>query len=311
MSWSLTTCMIEAGGPRRQQAAIRRADGSLVVPSQIANYDGLMAALEDRPDLAAELRDIDVDALQPVDAIETVPLRYPRKLLCVGANYRDHISEMGVERVPDGVEPYFFLVPPTTTMIASGHGVLIPDDPAYRVDWEAELALVIGRGGRDIAPADAVEHIAGYACFNDVTARGLLRRKVAVAPPFDFDWSLSKGQDTFCPIGPITPAWQVDDPSRLTIRCLVNGEVKQNGSTATMVTGIQEIVAAASRHFTLEPGDVIATGTPAGVGQSRGEQLADGDVVRVEIGGLAPLENRFVRRNDPERLRDDVVLRQP
>lgn len=311
MSWSLTTCLIDVEGSPRQQAAIRRADGRFVVPSLISTFDGLVSALEARPDLAVELQDVDVDALPPIDAIETVPLSYPRKVLCVGANYRDHISEMGVSQVPEGVDVYFFLVPPTTTLVASGHPVLIPDDPAYRIDWEAELAVVIGRGGRDIALADVPAHIAGYACFNDVTARGLLRRKAAVAPPFDFDWLLSKGQDTFCPIGPITPAWRVPDPSSLTIRCLVNGELKQDGSTSTMVAGVSEIVAAASRHFTLEPGDVIATGTPAGVGQSRGEQLVDGDVVRVEISGLAPLENRFVHRSESDGSHNDVVLHNP
>ena len=308
MSWTLTTCRTGAHGDGRRHAAIRRADGSLVVPELLAAYDGLVAALADWDRLEAELPGLDVDALEPIEGIETLSLEHPRKVLCVGANFRDHIAEMGVEDVPQGVQPYFFLVPPSTTLIPSGADVVIPADPSYRVDWEAELALVIGRGGRDIRAEDAPGHIAGFACFNDVTARGLLRRHVAVAAPFDFDWTTSKGQDTFCPIGSVSPAWMIEDPMDLTIRCLVNDEVKQDGRTSAMVTGINEIVAAASRHFTLEPGDVIATGTPAGVGQSRGEQLTQGDVVRVEITGLAPLENRVVFRGDRVERQDDDVL---
>lgn len=297
-TWSLTTCR-DGGGTTL--AAIRRADGTLVVPDPLREYPGLFAVLQDWDTLEPSLRAVDPDALQPVTATEELSLQHPRKLLCVGANYADHVAEMGVAEVPPGWSPYFFTVPPTTTMVGDGDPVAIPADPAMKIDWEAELAVIIGRGGRDIDPRRALGHVGGYACFNDITARGLLRREVALAPPFAFDWAGSKGLDTFCPTGPVTPAWQVEDPARLGIRCLVNGIVKQDGRTADMITGIADLIAAASRTWTLEPGDVIATGTPSGVGHTRGERLADGDTVRVEITGLAPLSNTVVARDQDGR----------
>ncbi|MER6977000.1 fumarylacetoacetate hydrolase family protein [Streptomyces carpinensis] len=300
-SWSLTTCQAGAAAPGSRVAAIRRADGRFVIPDVLRKYDGLLEALNDWDTVAPLLRDLEPDELEPANVVETLSLRHPRKLLCVGANHRDHVAEMGVQEIPDGTRPYFFTVPPTTTMVGDGEPILIPEGPALRVDWEAELAVVIGRGGRDIAPHEALHHVAGYACFNDITARGLLRREVALAAPFAWDWLGSKGLDTFCPIGAVTPAWQVPDPDDLTIRCLVNGVVKQEASTENLITGIAELVAAASASWTLEPGDVIATGTPAGVGQSRGEQLSAGDEVRVEITGLAPLHNP-VRHRSPSPL---------
>ncbi|GAA3676731.1 hypothetical protein GCM10023081_13770 [Arthrobacter ginkgonis] len=295
-SWSLTTCLPDPADPARRSAAIRRGDGSLAVPEVLRPYAGLIDAVADWDRLAPELRALDVAALEPVAGEELLSLGHPRKVLCVGANYRDHVAEMGVTEIPDGWEPYFFLVPPTTSLVGDGGEVLIPADPSYRVDWEAELAIVIGRGGRDIPAATALEHVAGYACFNDVTARGLLARRVTIAAPFAFDWTASKGLDNFSPLGAVTPSWLVPDPSDLGIRCLVNGEVKQDGSTADLIAGLAEIIAAASRLWTLEPGDVIATGTPAGVGHTRGERLVDGDVVRVEITGLAPLTNTVRER---------------
>lgn len=301
-SWSLTTYRTGPAGRAHEVAAIRRADGSVVVPDLLRPYAGLAAALDDWDALAPRLRDLDPSALAPVEGQQLLSIRHPRKVLCVGANYRDHIAEMGVGEIPEGWQPYFFLVPPTTALAADGEAVPIPADPAFAVDWEAELAVVIGRGGRDIQAEDALGHVAGYACFNDITARGLLRRKVSIAPPFQFDWSACKGQDGFSPLGAVTPAWQVGDLDRLGIRCLVNGVVKQDGTTANLITRIPEIIAAASRNWRLEPGDVIATGTPAGVGHSRGERLVDGDVVRVEITGLAPLSNT-IRERTPAKAR--------
>ncbi|MFE5702732.1 fumarylacetoacetate hydrolase family protein [Rhodococcus koreensis] len=296
MTWSLVTCRTGHGSNQSEIPAIRRADGRYVVPDILRAFAGLTEALDNWSQVEPALRAIDPDTLEPVDATEVLSVRYPRKLLCVGANYRDHIAEMGVTEIPEGCEPFFFTVPTTTTMIGDGEPITIPRDPAYRVDWEAELAIVIGTGGRDIDAADAGKHIAGYACFNDVTARGLLARKVTIAPPFTWDWAGSKGLDTFCPLGPVTPAWQIENAGDLEIRCTVNGVVKQKGSSANLLHGIETLVAAASRRWTLEPGDVIATGTPAGVGHTRGEQLTDGDLVRVDITGLAPLANPVVFR---------------
>jgi len=227
----------------------------------------------------------------PLDGTVLAPVRSPRKLICAGANYVDHLREMGIAELPPGMEPYFFLLPPTS-IAGPGDVVVIPADPGARVDWEAELAVVIGVPGRDIAERDALGHVAGYTIMNDVSARGYHGRSNPLAPPFAYDWLSSKGRDTFCPLGPaITPSWFVADPQDLPIRLWRNGELEQDGSTRDMIFGVRRLIAAASAVMTLEPGDVIATGTPAGVGVAQGKALADGDVVRVEIGGLGVLEN--------------------
>ena len=287
-SWSLLTARVDG----RYAAAIRRADATLVVPPLLSGYDGLAAMLADWEELTPALRELDMAALPPLTgATPVATVRYPRKLIGVGPNYHDHVAEMGAPPVPADAAPFFYFVPPSTTLIGDSEAILIPADPAMAVDWEAELAVVIGRRGREIAAQDAFSYIAGYACFNDITARGLMRKTEPLADPFTWDWASAKGLDTFCPMGPVTPAWFVPDPGALGIRCLVNGVVKQDSSTAKMIRNVPGLVAEASRFWTLEPGDVIATGTPAGVGHPRGEHLSDGDHVRVEITGLAPLDN--------------------
>lgn len=227
------------------------------------------------------------------------PLRYPRKVLCSGPNYRDHLAEMGQSDLGEGWTAYYFFKPPTTTLI----GPLDPIEVGEswmddRVDWEGELAVVISRGGRDISPAAAMGHIAGYAVANDISLRGPHRRDTPAAP-FVWDWVASKAADGSLPLGPgLVPSWQVADPHRLRIRTVVNGQIKQDGTTAGMVLGLPELVAHASRLVTLEPGDVIVTGTPAGVGAGRGEFLRPGDVVEVEIEGIGRLRNPVRLRRD-------------
>ncbi len=287
--WSLTTVSVDG----RLVAAVQRPDGTLAVPEQLSGYAGLAAALEDWERLEPVLRDLDPSELPELEGASAVaPIRYPRKILGGGPNYTDHMAEMapGMEP-PPGAAPFFYFVPPSTTMIGDGETVLIPSDPGASVDWEAELAVVIGRRGRDIAEEDAFFHVAGYACFNDVTARGWMVKKPPLGDPFAWDWATCKGLDTFCPMGAVTPAWLVPDPQALDMRCLVNGVVKQDSSTKNMINGVAKLIAEASKNWTLEPGDVLNTGTPAGVGFKRGERLTDGDEVRVEISGLAPLTN--------------------
>ena len=290
INWSLLT--VRVGDT--DVAAVRLSDGTLVVPDVLRPYAGAKAVLEDWPDIEPDLRQLDPTGLPELTGSRpTATIRYPNKQLGMGPNYFDHVAEMGSPPPPEGAPPFFYCVPPTTTMIGSGQEVLIPADPAALPDWEAELALVIGRGGRNIDESSALDHVAGYAGFNDVSARGLMRRANPLAEPFTFDWVACKGLDTFCPMGAMTPAWMVPDPQALSIRLTVNGVVKQDSSTSQMICSIAGIVAAASRFWTLEPGDVISTGTPAGVGHGRGEYLADGDEVRVEIGELPPLVNRI------------------
>ncbi len=223
------------------------------------------------------------------------PLTYPGKVLCAGANYWDHIKEMGIERPAELGDPFFFLKPPTTTVTGPGDAVPLPGYPGARVDWEAELAVVIGRAGRNLAPEQALDHVAGYLVANDISARDRLTSALPVAEPFTYDWLGHKGQDGFCPLGPgMVPAWQIPDPQDLRIRLSVNGVVKQDSSTAQMMVPVPEVIAAASRLTRLEPGDVILTGTPAGCGVPRGEFLAAGDVMVVEIERIGRLENEVV-----------------
>ena len=213
-------------------------------------------------------------------------------MICSGVNYRRHMREMGGEIPADGWRPFFFLKAPTTSVIGPHDPIVVRDAARARYDWEAELAVIIGTAGRDIDTERALAHVAGYCVANDVTARGYHRRDVVPADAFAYDWFAAKSMEGSLPLGPgLTPAFLVRDPQDLRLRLWVNGELQQDESTADMVSPVAELVAAASQVVTLEPGDVIVTGTPSGVGAGRGRYLRGGDVVRVTIDGLGTLEN--------------------
>ncbi|NNF59616.1 MAG: fumarylacetoacetate hydrolase family protein [Rhodothermaceae bacterium] len=201
----------------------------------------------------------------------------PGKLLCIGRNYAAHVREMGdVADLP--AEPVVFLKP-STALLPSGGTVALPRQSAD-VHHELELVAVIGTGGRHIAEADALGHVAAYALGLDLTARDLQARAKANKGP----WSVAKGFDTFAPLGPLTPAEQVGDPQALTITLTINGEVRQQGTTDHMIFPVARLVSYLSSVFTLEPGDLIYTGTPEGVGP-----LHDGDRLEATGTGLEPL----------------------
>jgi 2-keto-4-pentenoate hydratase/2-oxohepta-3-ene-1,7-dioic acid hydratase in catechol pathway len=205
----------------------------------------------------------------------------PPKIICVGLNYRDHAEETGAElpRAP------LLFAKWGNTLIGHGDPIVLPPE-SREVDYEAELGVVIGTGGRHIAEARALEHVRGYICVNDVSARDLQFA--------DGQWTRGKSPDTFCPVGPrLVPREEIDDPQALAIRCILNGETMQDSSTANMIFSVAEIIAYVSRTVTLEPGDLIATGTPAGVGVFRDPKvlLKDGDEVTVEVEGLGALTN--------------------
>ena len=252
-----------------------------------------LALIEESARWTQRLRGLTIDELDVVpDADLIAPLTYPRKLLCAGANYYDHAAEMGTDRPDPAESPFFFLKPPTTTIVGTGAVIAIARLDEADLDWEAELAVVIADRCNDLTPEQVPAHIFGYAVANDLSARGFFPRPNPVAPPFAFDWLRHKALDGSCPIGPgIVPAWQIADPQALSISLSVNGVSKQNSSTSEMVIGIYELVSAVSCTLTLEPGDVILTGTPAGVGTPRKDFLTDGDVVVTEIEGLGRLEN--------------------
>ena len=224
----------------------------------------------------------------PYDAF-LAPVERPLHLLCIGTNYRDHIAEMGIPTDPE--YPYAFLKPITTIAAPSGP-VTLPAVSAM-VDWEAELGVVIGRLARNVAVADALDHVAGYVPLNDVSARDWVENR----PNLGIDWIMQKASDGFTPMGPwVTLASHVADPQALAVQCLVNGQVMQDSSTANMLFPVAEIIAHVSRYMTLSPGDVVATGTPAGVGFGMKPRrfIADGDVVTVRVGELGELTTRFV-----------------
>ena len=209
------------------------------------------------------------------------PVPRPGKIICVGLNYRDHAKETG-QAIP--TEPVLFSKF-ANSVVGPGADVVVPPE-AEKVDYEAELAVVIGRRASRVAAADALDHVAGYTCANDVSSRSL---------QFLSDqWLLGKAIDTFLPLGPylVTPD-EVPDPQALGIRCLVNDELLQDSNTGQMVFGVAELISYASRTITLEPGDLLATGTPSGVGDAADppRYLRPGDRMRVEIDGLGQLDN--------------------
>lgn len=223
------------------------------------------------------------------------PLTYPGVVLGAGANYYSHCREMGVG-VPDPVsDPFFFQKPPRTTVVGDGEAVLYPGTPGTRLDWEAELGVVLGRVTKDVPVDGARACVAGYVVANDISARDRTHRPGAVSPHFAYDWLGHKGQDGFCPLGPgLVPSWLVQDPGQLRVQLWVNGVLKQDAKTDGMVIGVDALVAGASRLMTLHPGDVILTGTPAGVGAAREEFLRPGDTVTVSIEGVGTLTNPVV-----------------
>ncbi|MFN8148246.1 MAG: fumarylacetoacetate hydrolase family protein [Candidatus Nanopelagicales bacterium] len=200
----------------------------------------------------------------------------PSKIVAVGKNYAAHAQEMGGE-VP--VEPMIFLKP-STAVIGPGDPIALPEQ-SERVEHEAELAVVIGRLCSEVPVRRVPEVVLGYTCANDVTARDLQAS--------DGQWGRAKGFDTFCPLGPWIETEL--DPTSLSVRCRVNGDVRQDGTTADLVRGVDELVAWISNVMTLLPGDVILTGTPAGVGP-----LVDGDTVSVSLSSIGTLTNRVVTR---------------
>jgi 5-carboxymethyl-2-hydroxymuconate isomerase len=213
-----------------------------------------------------------------------LPVERPGKIVCVGLNYRDHAEEQGVE-LPKA--PLFF-AKYTTALIGPGDPIVIPP-VVQQCDYEAELAVVIGARVKAVSRENALEAVRGYLCANDVSARDLQFA--------DGQWTRGKSPDTFCPVGPrLVPASEVGDPHALRIRALVNGEVLQDSTTANLIFGIDEIISYASQTSTLEPGDLILTGTPAGVGVFRDPKrlLQPGDEVTIEIEGLGALTNPVV-----------------
>ena len=209
-----------------------------------------------------------------------LPIAVPSKIICIGLNYRDHAAESGMA-IPE--RPLIFSKWPNA-LIGPGDAIVLPT-LSDQVDYEAELGVVIGTRAAKVAVADALAHVKGYCCTNDVSARDVQLG--------DGQWARGKSLDTFCPVGPLVPASQVPDPQQLRVRAILNGETMQDASTADMIFSVAEIISFISQGITLEPGDLILTGTPPGVGFARKPPifLRDGDEITVEIDGLGSLSN--------------------
>jgi 2-keto-4-pentenoate hydratase/2-oxohepta-3-ene-1,7-dioic acid hydratase in catechol pathway len=267
------------------------------------NYASVLDVLADW-DTAHKLLDAAVKAPKgdgkPVKQTKLLaPVRWPGTIYCAGANYQDHAEEMwkaaGQPPQPDphelGLKPWFF--------IKAARSVTDPDakvsisNYSKKMDWEAELAVVIGRKARDLTLENALSCVAGYTVGNDLSARDLgFRPQLPESSPFRADWIRHKSFDGSCPLGPwITPAAYVSNPSKLAIKLWVNDTLKQNSNSGNMIFTIAEQISHLSTGITLYPGDVIMTGTPAGVGAGRGEFLKAGDVVKVEIAEIGSLTN--------------------
>ncbi|AJF00514.1 fumarylacetoacetate hydrolase family protein [Pandoraea apista] len=255
--------------------------------------DGLIAQW---PDVSLELDRFAAKAeakrgeMRPltIGANDILPPVRPQRVFCAASNFVEHANEMGtVLAAKADSQPYVFLKP-NTSVIGQNDVVRMPA-ASQQVDWEIELGAVIGQTTRNISVERALDCVAGYTVVNDVSARDLNMRTDF---PFKFDWFRGKCFDTFAPIGPwIVPANQIPDPQDVHMRLKVNDDVMQNGSTAEMIFNVREQIAYLSTILTLQPGDVIATGTPTGVGMGRGIYLKPGDVMEAHIAGIGTLRN--------------------
>ena len=288
--WGIATAEIEG-----------RAEACLVIGERLVPLRDLDAALgtEAVPLVAAWERSLPALERAAAAAAEApvgrmlagtrllAPLLYPGKILCAGANYYDHMAEMGFPGVTkESQRLFFFMKPPRNAVVGSGDTVVMPRGTAM-FDWEVELAAVIGRRARYVSAEEALSHVAGYTVAVDFSARDFNR-----APDqfYKLDWVAGKACDTCCPLGPwIVPASSIPDPQALSLRLWLNGEPKQDGTSASMIHSVAEQIARASEIMTLDPGDVLLTGTPSGVGVPKGTFLKAGDRVEAEIERIGRL----------------------
>lgn len=292
----LATVVQSGGGPSAAlivDGVAHRLPGEETVRELLADWERSDARL------AEHARAGDLETIGPADGLTFgPPVPDPPNLYMAGANYADHAREMRGLGPHDPVAkpargPFMFLKP-TTTLVGDGADVRLARG-CERLDWEVELAAVIGRRAEGVSSAAALDHVAGYTVANDVSARGNFVREDTSEPPMKFDWFFQKGWATSCPMGPwLVPARAIPDPQDLELRLSVNGEVQQQSRTAEMIFSVAELIAFVSSVVALVPGDVICTGTPAGVGMGQGRFLASGDVMVAEVDGIGRLENRVV-----------------
>ena len=283
----IATCMYQG---KRQVGQIS-ADHTSIRFFQLAQTDhdmGALAVISTQPMPALS------DTSVPLNQVQLIaPIPKPRRnIFCVGRNYHAHAKELAGSVFksspadPNAWPIVFTKVP--ECVVGPHDDVHLPLNISGQIDYEAELAVIIGQGGSNISAKDAMSHVFGYTIVNDVTARDVQMRHQ--------QWDLGKSFDTFCPMGPWLVTADAFDGLRAQVRCWVNGELRQDGNAQHMIFDIPTLIETCSRGITLYPGDIIATGTPAGVGMGLNppQYLANGDVVRIEIEGLGAIENTFV-----------------
>ncbi|MDO9092874.1 MAG: fumarylacetoacetate hydrolase family protein [Rubrivivax sp.] len=282
------------GRPRLARLA---ADGTTV---DVFDVDGSRGALALIEAATSGLPMPGVKETLPLTDVRLLaPLPVPRRnLFCVGRNYHAHAKELRDSVFKDNTQtvdawPIVFTKVPET-VVGPGATVRLPGAAiSSQIDYEAELTVVIGRGGRNITAANAMQHVYGYTIVNDVTARDVQMRHA--------QWDLGKSFDTFCPMGPWLVTADEMDGNNTRVRCWVNGELRQDARTTDLIFDIPTLIETCSRGITLLPGDIIATGSPAGVGMGLKPPrwLQHGDVVRIEIDGIGTLENTFLEETRP------------
>jgi 2-keto-4-pentenoate hydratase/2-oxohepta-3-ene-1,7-dioic acid hydratase in catechol pathway len=282
--------VLAAMPPERAAAFGLRAGETLTMLHLIAAGEPALALGRHVLQNAGQLPPSALVAPEALRLLAPIP-RTGKNVFCLGRNYADHIQEDNASRDKQTPLPEYpqFFTKPSTSIVGDGADIRYDERVTRRLDYEVELAVIIGRGGRDISADQAMEHVFGYTIVNDVTARDLQRRHD--------QWFKGKGLDTFCPMGPwIVTADEIADPHALAISLEVNGERRQNASTADMIFRIPETIASLSAGLTLEPGDVIATGTPSGVGYAMNPRrfLAAGDEIVCHVEGVGTLRNKVV-----------------
>lgn len=282
-SWGLATVLREG----RPQGCVEREDGTLLpLPGGTTVRD----LFDDWPAWEARLPSLPGDPLPArleAGLPRLAPLLYPGKILCAGANYYDHLAEMGVpDTRKEAQRLFFFFKPPRNAVVGPGETVRHPIG-SRSMDWEVELACVIGRTARNVSERDALDHVAACTVAIDFSARDLNR---APETFYKLDWVAGKAHDTCCPIGPkLVPLSALGDVQDLALGLRVNGETKQDARTSGMIFSVREQIATLSRIMTLDPGDLVLTGTPAGVGAPKGNFLSVGDRVEAWVEGIGTL----------------------
>jgi len=307
-SYRLATYSDARGEPRSCIVVDERVidlAGSAAAPASV------LAVLERWDELRPRLEELAGDVRAGRSSARAVPLSnvrlcapilYPGTIFCAGANYRDHVEEMSralnLPPEPDphtlGLKPWHFIKASAPCVRGPGAHIALPAH-LKKVDWEAEIAIVMGRECRNVSEGRALDHVAGLTIANDLSARDHLRREgVAAESPFRFDWVSQKSFDGALPLGPwICPLGEIADVAQLGIKLWVNDELMQDSSSSNLIFSMAEQIAHLSTRLTLRPGDVIATGTPAGCGAARGRFLRAGDRVRIWVQGVGELTNEF------------------